>query len=346
MRWGGRSKRSTAVFNRARIEPQRKSSAKKSTAPIGTEITAASNAAPNGVGRTAGASIPATDLKRVFFIKDINHVLGFQSLNGLMEMPLQQHPSFGEALKRLGTNVQRISISGAAPTQMIKRFGIAFAPRGPLWNVEDADALRRSPLRIINAEYPSNIYHEAGFRRIMTPAHVAELNLCDTCWLTKATGKWRNAWRKSQKSALKLQHASFDQTVHDWLLTEDRLQQRQKGFRALPHSIIHAYAATNRDKVILFTARQKDNPVAAMLFLEHGPVATYHLGWTSSAGRGANAHYALLMHAADYFAERSITRLDIGTVDTENTPGLARFKIGSGAQVRALGGTWIRMPGM
>ncbi|GIT85375.1 hypothetical protein ROBYS_03910 [Roseobacter sp. OBYS 0001] len=83
-----------------------------------------------------------------------------------------------------------------------------------------------------------------------------------------------------------------------------------------------------------------------MLFLEHGPVATYHLGWTSSAGRGANAHYALLMHAADYFAERSITRLDIGTVDTENTPGLARFKIGSGAQVRALGGTWIRMPGM
>jgi hypothetical protein len=38
--------------------------------------------------------------------------------------------------------------------------------------------------------------------------------------------------------------------------------------------------------------------------------------------------------------------LDLGTVDTENAPGLARFKIGSGAQIRSLGGTWLRIPGL
>lgn len=263
-----------------------------------------------------------------------------------MEMPLQQHPNFGKALEMLGTSVQRVSICGAASTQIIKRFGIAFAPRGPLWNEENAQALRRSPLRVINAEAASNIYHEAGFRQIMTPAYVAELNLRDTDWLTKATGKWRNAWRKSQKPNLKLQHASFDRARHEWLLKEDYIQQRQKKFRALPHSIIHAYAATNSGKVIVFTARHKRDPIAAMLFLQHGPVATYHLGWTNAVGRKNNAHHALLIQAANFFNDRSVTRLDLGTVDTENAPGLARFKIGSGAQVRALGGTWVRVPGL
>jgi hypothetical protein len=43
-------------------------------------------------------------------------------------------------------------------------------------------------------------------------------------------------------------------------------------------------------------------------------------------------------------ARRGITRLDLGTLDTEAAPGLARFKLGSGAAARALGGTWLWWP--
>ncbi|MEM6372090.1 MAG: GNAT family N-acetyltransferase [Pseudomonadota bacterium] len=262
-------------------------------------------------------------------------------------MPLQQHPSFGDALKTLGTVVTRIDVQGAAPTQIIKRYGITFAPRGPLWEDEDADALRRSPLRLINADRPSRIYRSAGFRQLMTPAHVAELDLRDPGWLANARGKWRNAWRKSQKSSLHLDQRPFDAGLHAWLLTEDKNQQRRKKFWALPHAIIHSFAAISPQDVLVFTAKTKaDGIIAAMLFLRHSHVATYHLGWTSAAGRTANAHHALLGDAVDHFRAQGVTRMDLGTVDTDNAPGLARFKIGCGAQVRPLGGTWLRIPGL
>jgi hypothetical protein len=37
--------------------------------------------------------------------------------------------------------------------------------------------------------------------------------------------------------------------------------------------------------------------------------------------------------------------LDLGSVDTVSAPGLARFKLGAGAQVKSLGGTWLHLPG-
>jgi hypothetical protein len=314
--------------------------------PVGVAIIAANNAAPSGVGRTAGARTPAINLDCVIFMQLVNYVLGFQGLNSGMELPLQQHPDFGTALEMIGANVRRINIKGAAPTQIIKRFGIDFASRGPIWFTENPEALRQCPLRIINAEQPSEIYRKAGFRQLMTPAYVAELNLLDTAWLTSAHGKWRNSWRKSQKSNLEIEHETFDAALHEWVLIEDRLQQRRKKYRALSHSIIHAYASISPRNVIVFSARKENKNVAAMLFLQHGQVATYHVGWSSVAGRETNAHYALLTSAADYFEKRGVTRLDLGTVDTENAPGLARFKIGSGAQIRALGGTWLRIPGL
>jgi len=309
-------------------------------------IAAATIAAASGVGRAAGARTPATGLEGLLFMTGINHALGFQGLNAGMELPLQQHPDFGAALRSLGAKVNRIDIDGAAPTQVIRRYGVVFAPRGPIWDVENAGALARSPLRIINAERQSDIYRKAGFRLLMTPAHVAELSLRDANWMAKAHGKWRNAWRKSKKAHLALHHARFDAANHAWLMIQERTQQRRKKYRALPHDIIHAYAAIAPKNVIVFTARQGEDCVAAMLFVRHGQVATYHLGWSNDAGRDTNAHYALIENAVEYFGPKGVTRLDLGTVDTENAPGLARFKIGCGAQVRQLGGTWLRIPGL
>lgn len=81
-----------------------------------------------------------------------------------------------------------------------------------------------------------------------------------------------------------------------------------------------------------------------MLFICHGPVATYHIGWTSDEGRRAEAHRQILVHAIDWLAHRGIQRLDLGTLDTEHAPGLARFKLGTGARPVALDGTWLKLP--
>lgn len=268
-------------------------------------------------------------------------------------LPLQQHPSFGAALALLGTRTGIETLAGAAPLQTIHRFGVKFVPRGPVWEPGThesamAEELRRARPSVINSDAPSASLKAAGYRQVMTTAYVAELPLSGTSdeRMRRAHGKWRNSWRKAQRSKLKFKRERFDHVLHQWLLSADTAQRCAKHYRDLPHDITRAFAAVNPSDTLLFTARIKRDPVAAMLFLRHGAVATYHLGWSSHTGRSLNTHHALLMHAADHFATEGVQRLDLGTVDTESAPGLARFKIRSGAHIRPLGGTWLRIPGL
>ena len=67
-------------------------------------------------------------------------------------------------------------------------------------------------------------------------------------------------------------------------------------------------------------------------------------GHTTAAGRAVSAHTLLLWQAADWLASKGHDRLDLGLINTEDAPGLARFKLGAGACARPLGGTWIWWP--
>ena len=265
-------------------------------------------------------------------------------------LPLQQHPDFGTALARLGARVDHLDLRGASPVLRIRRFGISFVSRGPIWVDAASDkkiaALRAAPIRVLNddATDPAILRH-AGFRQVMTPAHVAELDLTGShdSRIAQANGKWRNIWRKAQRAPLTIDMARFDPARNDWLLQADLAQQKTKRYRALPHALLAAWDA---NALTLFTARIGKTPIAAMLFIAHAPVATYHIGWSNDEGRRLAAHHRILMQAADHFAARGLTRLDLGTVDTESAPGLARFKVGCGAQIRALGGSWLKIPGL
>jgi lipid II:glycine glycyltransferase (peptidoglycan interpeptide bridge formation enzyme) len=124
------------------------------------------------------------------------------------------------------------------------------------------------------------------------------------------------------------------------LLDADRAQQRQKRFRGFPHALIDALAAQQALNVQV--AYLDATPLAAMLFIMHRPVVTYHLGWTNFEDRQWGQHNRILIDAAATFADHEYHRVDLETVDTDNAPGLARFKIGSGAQIRGLGGSWLR----
>ena len=47
-----------------------------------------------------------------------------------------------------------------------------------------------------------------------------------------------------------------------------------------------------------------------------------------------------------WLACAGVEMLDLGMIDTVNAPGLARFKLGSGAVAQSLGGTWLHAPGL
>lgn len=262
--------------------------------------------------------------------------------------PLQQHPRFAAALQDLGSPVAAASLPGGGALYMVQRFGLRFATRGPVWETlpppdERRRALRVSGVHLLNAEQADTTIRQAGFRQTHTGAWVAELRLDDST-PERLHPKWRATWRKATTCTLHI--APWSAKHHGWLLDTDLAQQRKAGYRALPHALIPAFAATAPDAVMVHTAYLHDTPVAAMLFLLHPPVVTYHLGWTSDAGRKAGAHHQILMNAAKGFAAQGFHRLDLGSVDTQNSPGLARFKIGTGANIRQLGGTWIRLPGL
>ncbi|SFR37799.1 Acetyltransferase (GNAT) domain-containing protein [Yoonia tamlensis] len=264
-----------------------------------------------------------------------------------MILPLQQHPQFADALMGLGTWVDTVTLPDAAPVQVITRFGVRFVSRGPVWTGEpDPHALRGAHLRLINSNGgDAQALYDAGYRQLMTPATVAELPVFaqQSDMVTQMRSKWRNSWRRAQDSALAISAAPFHAAKHQWLLDADIAQQRQKRFRALPHAILRAYAHTAPKDVMVWTAMQRKSVVAGMIFLRHGAGATYHLGWANTAGRQCKAHHRLLIAAGCALAETGVRQIDLGTIDTHNQQGLARFKLGAGARARQLGGSWLRL---
>jgi hypothetical protein len=185
---------------------------------------------------------------------------------------------------------------------------------------------------------PGSSLHKAGFRRIMTPATVAEIDLRSHI---KQHVKWRNALHSAQRGPLATCHRPFSNTKDQWLLNADLVQQKSRKFKALPHDVIRRWPTKSAHVSIAYL---NNTPVAGMIFLQHGKTVTYQLGWTDTVGRTHNAHQLLLHGAIENFTKRNLSWLDMGTVDSVNNPGLTRFKVRAGATLRPLGGTWAAWP--
>ncbi len=216
--------------------------------------------------------------------------------------------------------------------------GTTLTSRGPLWRTQDAGEqtvfLRRFGPRILNADGTSHaVLRGAGYRQVITAATVAVLSRS-----SPAHPKWDAARRRSQ--LLSLSTETFG-AHHSELLQQDQKQQKQRRYRGLPPGFINALSPD----LEVHIARLRDRIVAWMIFAKHPPTATYLIGCTTPDGRRFGAHHALL-HRAKTELAAEVTDIDLGTVDTETAPGLARFKLRSGARVHRLGGTWVRVPGL
>ncbi len=271
---------------------------------------------------------------------------------------LQQHPRYGAAMRAIGADVAWLVLGDtAAPegtAQILRRplgpLRLGWLPRGPVLaqGVDAAAALAALPLpgpSLIQPESPGAARHFTGHRAVLTRAHVAELDLSrrPTALFAGLHGKWRNRLRAARSGPLRTAHRPFDPDRDADLLALDAAQQRLRGYRALPPGFTLAFAAMAPDATRLFTAHDRAGLLAYLLMLRHGATATYHIGWAAPAARRAHAHTLLMWQAIEYLAAMGHTRLDLGPIDTEAAPGLARFKLGTGALSRPLGPTLLRL---
>lgn len=270
-------------------------------------------------------------------------------------LPLQQSSLFADALTAAGVDAISHVLPGGRALVIRRRWPgigtVGLISRGPVWtgrrNPQALAGLRRAlGIRhlIVNAEDAADAaaLRQAGFLRIAAPREVAELSLQGPreAWWAAMSVKWRNRLRHGQKSGLVVTQNAFRPDPAHWLLSEDIAQQKRLNFRALPHAVTLAMASALPGAAQLFTARAAGRPVAAMLFLCHGPVASYHIGWSSEKGRANSAHNLLLWQAMQSLSAAGHQRIDLGAHNPDDAPGLARFKRGSGARTRPLGGTW------
>lgn len=269
-------------------------------------------------------------------------------------MPMQQHPTYGRVLAALGRSVRvgvwRDAGAPVALAQVVARPGLALISRGPLWvgAMRGAAELLRSAatLRGVTISTPEQSVRGPGLIPLMTARHEAVWHLPgDAARLRAGLGpKWRNKLTRAERTGGALTIRVRATARADWLYAAEGAQRRARRYRALPPAFAAAWQAVAPGDVRLYAAWLNGEPVAGILILAHRPWASYHLAWSGATGRRLNAHRLLLWRAALDLQDDGYAALALGDVNTEDAPGLASFKIGTGAEVRPLGETMLVLP--
>jgi lipid II:glycine glycyltransferase (peptidoglycan interpeptide bridge formation enzyme) len=181
---------------------------------------------------------------------------------------------------------------------------------------------------------------------LISPGHLATLELTSDVETLHAGlhQKWRNRLRHSQKQGLRVTRQNMPDQPDHWLLLAEAAQQLARRYRSWPPALTCAFARENPGDAKLFTAHLGRTAIAGLLVLRHGQSATYHIGHTRAAGRMTSAQCLLMWEAICWLKRKGVVQFELGLLDTEEGAGLARFKLGTGARVRPLGGTWLWWP--
>ncbi len=267
------------------------------------------------------------------------------------QVPLQQSWDYGTAMAALGATARRaVILDGGrqiACAQMLERGGIRLISRGPLFLQPSRPCQQRRVLRRLarcarlTLATPERAAPGFGLIPLITPRHHALWDLTPSADALRAglSGKWRSSLAQAERRGLRIMPG--DGGTLDALLRAEGRQRAERRYRALPPAFARLWAGERH----LFQWRHAGQMQAAMLFLRHGPSATYHLGWTGDEGRRVFAHGPMLWQAALTLKAAGVRTLDLGDVNGHDAPGLAHFKLGTGAAAVPLGATCLILPG-
>lgn len=269
----------------------------------------------------------------------------FDAAPSLDPLSLQQSAAFERALRSLGKSVLRLEDGtlvtrrqfGPLPVHMITRP----AQLSPATLVAACRSLGSSGPVILAPDSPMAL-HQVGAVPLVSVSTVAVLNLDPDLDALKAGlhQKWRNRLKHAQTQGLRVTRQNLPDDPNNWLLQADMQQQVQRRYRSWPVALTCAFAREAQGDAKLFTAFYGREAVAGIVVLRHGPFATYHIGYSGKLGRLTSAHTLLMWHAICWCKIKGMAHLELGSLDTEDAPGLARFKLGTGARAKQLGGTW------
>ncbi len=200
---------------------------------------------------------------------------------------------------------------------------------------------------LLNADryFAPEALRHAGFWPLMTPATLALLPLRPEPVMRAALRqKWRNRLNKAERAGLQV--TTSELTADHWLLRAEMEQAKARGYKGLPPGLCVAYALANPGRAVVFEALQQGRAVAGLLLLRHGRMATWQIGHSRTDGRRCHAMNLLLWRAMCFAAARGHDMLDLGTLNTQDAAGLARFKLGTGARAVRQSGTWLYQPAL
>ncbi|MFN4192639.1 MAG: GNAT family N-acetyltransferase [Tabrizicola sp.] len=258
-------------------------------------------------------------------------------------LPLQQSAPYAAALEGCGARV-RWAETDSGPVLMVERGRLRLISRIRLPG-RDADmAQQRHALRRL-ARWPglTVVTPETGVRGfgllpLVTPMHHAIWALGPDLRARMAR-TWRDHLAGAERAGLAVRRGG--RATLDALIRAEAVQRAERRYRALPEAFTRALPAAD---LRLWEWRQGGEVQAAMCFVVHGASASYHLSWGSGLARKAGVHGLMLTRAAEALREEGVRWLDLGSVDTERAPGLARFKLGTGARLHRLGATALVLP--
>lgn len=285
---------------------------------------------------------------------------------------LQQGWAYGEALAAGGPRLHRLlarDVRDGRPlalAQLVERrllpcLPVMFLLRGPAWLDPDAreaaepallEALGRrfgrSPL-VWTPEVPGPRERLHGRRPVVTAYSTGWVDLsADEAGLRRRLHqKWRNQLRRSEGNGLTVAEVDGGERLA-WLLRENEGHRRRVGYEGFRPAFLAALAGTaaqGGDLLALVASEEGAAPVAGVLMIRHGAAATYEVGHVAPRGRELLATHVLLWRAMLELKRRGVRWLDLGGLNTDKAPGIARFKLGLGAEVATLAGTYVLRPG-
>ncbi len=265
-----------------------------------------------------------------------------------LALPLTQSEAFERTCNKLGLTVTRVSNPFGTCLIQTRKLPLIGAfhliSRGPV--LPNPAALKpflrqvrrdcKGPL-VVNA--PADALQTGGVK-LARGAELAITDLIDPSEMrARLHQKWRNQLKKAEASQLVVTDQPLDAARHKWFLDAEAAQQTSQGYKSYPSPFLLAYAAANKGQARLYAASLEGRPVAAMLVLKHGVMATYQAGVTTPEGRAHCAHNLILWQIMCDLQKRRVLRLDLGRADL--SPGLRRFKLGSGAGIETLAGSFL-----
>ncbi len=290
---------------------------------------------------------------------------GWDRLNGAA--PWQQRWAYGAAVEALGgrvlRGVARLGRRVVAQAQFTARslgplaHG-ALAARGPVFAPDASESERVAACRVLRRTAPlpwprlvllapdgaeAATLRAAGLACVVTGAARATLDLGPAPEALRAAldQKWRNRLKAGERTGLRviLDDAPSAQTLAA-VAAREAAQGRARGYANTPVALAAAWGRlAGRRSLTLAQADSTGETVATMLFVRHGAGALQHCAWRApQAPEGA--HPLLLWRAMLALRAQGVATLDLGPLDTRRAAGLARFKLGSGAQPVPSVGLW------